>query len=404
MALYFYEALSKEGKKVKGTLDSPTATNVKDQLTKQGLYPIKIELAGETARLSWFQRIFTRGISVKEKILFTKQLAILLKSGVPLLQAIELLIEHFQGRLKAALIEIKDEIKQGTSLADALNKYPSAFDVTYVQLVRAGEASGNLETILERLTHMLERQQETSKRISDAMRGPIIQLFVAAGVVTAMLTFVVPQMAENFAGQGRELPAPTRMLLTISDLITSHYIILLLVLIAIVGIFNYWRSTKSGKRILDTLKLKLPGIRYYAKTSAVVRFCQTLGMLLESGVNLAESLDIVVKIVDNQVLADVLQEARDKIIKQGKISQYLKQTGIFPPLAIYLIKTGEESGKLDVMLLTVADNYEKELTEVVDSMVAALQPVLLIIMAVIVGFIVMAIALPIMQMGDVGVL
>ncbi len=401
MALYFYEALSKEGKRVKGTLDAPTADSVKDQLTKQGLYPIKIEPAGETARLGWFQRFFARGISIKEKILFTKQLAILLRSGVPLLQAIELLTEHFEGRLKTTLIEVKDELKQGTSLADALKKYPSAFDVTYIQLVRAGEASGNLEVILERLTHMLERQQETSQQISTAMRGPIIQLVVSLGVVIMMLTFVVPQMAANFAGQGRELPTPTRMLMALSGFITGHYILLLGFSIGIVALFNYWRATKSGKRIIDTLKLKLPGIRYYTKTSAVVRFCQTLGMLLESGVNLAESLDIVVKIVDNQVLADTLEEARDKIIKQGKISQYLKQTGIFPPLAIYLIKTGEESGKLDVMLLTVADNYEKELTEVVDSMVAALQPLLLIVMAVIIGFIVAAIALPIMQMGDV---
>ncbi len=403
MALYFYEAFSKEGKKVKGTLDAPTQVNVKEQLVRQGLYPTKIELVGESTRVSLFQRLFVRrSISVQSKILFTKQLALLLRSGVPLLQAIELLSEQFSGSLRTMLIEVKDELKQGTSLADALKKYPSTFDVTYIQLVRAGEASGKLELILDRLTHMLERQQETANRISAAMRMPLIQLVVSALVVGVMVTFVVPQMATNFAGQGRELPWQTQLMLSLSDGVRNHYLLIAGLLFGVIGLFNYWRSTLTGRRMIDTIKLKIPGFKYYVRTQAVVRFSQTLGMLMESGVNLPESLDIVVKIVHNQILVDTLEEARDKIIKQGKISQYLKQTNIFPPLAIYLIKTGEESGKLDTMLLTVADTYEKELMDVVDTMTALLSPILLVVMAVIVGFIVMAIALPVMQMGDIG--
>jgi type II secretory pathway component PulF len=226
-----------------------------------------------------------------------------------------------------------------------------------------------------------------------------MQLGIAVLVVGFMVIFVVPQMAENFQGKA-ELPAPTRFLMGLSNLITNHYILLTIgVILSITG-FNYWRKTPYGARKIDELILKLPLIKYFSKTSAVVQFSYTLGMLIEGGVNLAESLDIVTKIIDNQVLADALNQARDKIIKQGKIAQYLKQTNIFPPMAIHLINTGEQSGQLDTMLLTVAKNYEEDLGELADSLTAKLGPILLIGMAVIVGFIVIAIALPIVKMGE----
>ena len=164
--------------------------------------------------------------------------------------------------------------------------------------------------------------------------------------------------------------------------------------------YRYWKSTAAGARMIDQIKLKLPVIGYFTRTNAIVQFSYTLGMLLEGGVNLAEALDIVVNIIDNRVLAGELSEARDKIIKQGKIAQYLKQTGIFPPIATYLISTGEQTGQLDKMLLTVAENYEDELGEYADSLSAKIGPVLLILMALIVGFIVIALMLPMIQMGE----
>lgn len=201
-------------------------------------------------------------------------------------------------------------------------------------------------------------------------------------------------MAQTFASEGQALPAATRFVVGASDFILNYWFLLLIGLAAIFVGFRYWRSTLSGALMLDRLKLRLPIVRFFARTNAIVQFCQTLGMLLESGVNLSESLDIVVNIVDNQVLAASLKEARDKIIKQGKIAPFLKETGIFPPMAIYLIKTGEESGELDTMLLTVAKNYETELSELTDSLTARLQPLMLILMAVVVGFIVMAVVQP----------
>jgi len=401
MALFYYQAFAKDGKKVTGTVDAPSVQQAKEQLSKQGMYPISVVPATQETTLAWYQRFFIRSLSLEQKILFTKQLTILLKAGVPLLQALELLVEQFEGTLKTMLIAIKDEIKEGSSLANALKKYPKAFDNIYVQLVRAGEASGKLEVILERLTGYLERQLEIKKRFRSAMLGPLLQLGVAGIVVIGMMIFVVPMMAENFAKQGKELPTITQILIGISYVFT-HYFWLIGILLALgIAGFLYWKSTPSGGRMWDTIKLRIPLVKYFAKTNAIVQFSYTLGLLLEGGVNLAESLDIVVSTVDNRILADTLQEARDKIIKQGKIAQYLKQTELFPPIAIYLINTGEQSGQLDAMLLTVARNYEVELTELTDSLVAKIGPLMLISMAVVVGFIVLALVMPIMEFGDI---
>jgi type II secretory pathway component PulF len=400
MALYYYQAFSKDGKKVSGYLDAGSEVAVKDQLQRKGIFPVKIERAVGGKQKKWWQRLFEAKVTTKELILFTKQLAVLLKSGVPLLQAFELLSEQFGGKLQSVIVAIKDELKEGRSLADAMSDYPKIFSNIYVQLVRAGEASGKLEIILERLDQFLTRRAEINSRIKGALAMPIMQLVVAVGVVAVMMGFVVPQMAQNFASQKRELPTSTKIVVGISGVVQQYWLILLIFIILLVIGYSYWVSTPNGRLTMDKIKLKIPGISYFTKMNAVVQFSSTLGMLIESGVNLAESLDIVVKIIDNKVLADTLNSARDNIIKQGKIAEYLKQTNMFPPIAIYLIKTGEETGKLDMMLLTVAKNYEEELAELTDSMTSKIGPILLIVMALVVGFIVVAIAVPMMSFGD----
>ena len=400
MALYTYEAFSKDGKKVKGTIDASSIAAVREQLARQEVYPISIYLATEEARMGLFQRLLMGGVSLKNKILFTKQMAVLLKSGVPLLQAIELLTEQFEGRLHSVLITIKDEVKGGASLADSMDRYPKVFDTIYVQLVRAGEASGKLDSILERLTEYLERRESIKKKISGALQYPIIQMVIAVGVVIIMLTAVVPQLQGLFEAQGENLPGTTKFMLAASDIVRHYFLVIIVVMIAIVLLFQYWVRTAAGARMYDNIKLKMPIIKYVTKTNAVVQFCYTLGLLIESGVNLAEALDIVVKIIDNRILATTLKEARDKIIKQGKIAQYLQQTNMFPPIAIYLIRTGEETGELGTMLLAVAKNYEADLGELIDRATGMISPIMLIFMAVVVGFIIMAIASPIMQGGQ----
>ena len=400
MALYYYQALSKEGKRVTGQIDAPTSLSAREQLTRMGLYPTRIESTTGAAASSepFYRRFLGRGISLKDKIFFTKQLSVLLRAGVPLVQALELLVEQTEGNLKNIVIALKDGIKEGRSLADGLSRFPETFDSIYIQLVRAGEATGKLETILERLNDFLERREEIRKKVTNALRYPLFQLGVIVSVVVLLLAFVVPQIAGVFKGQNMALPLPTRLLLGSSDFVRDHYIILLLIIGILVGLFLFWKSTPSGAYTFDKWKLKLPVIGYFAKTGAIVQFCRTLGMLVEGGVNLAESLNIVVKIVDNKVLTNALEKARENIIKQGKIAQYLKETQLFPPVAIYLINTGEQSGQLDAMLLTVARYYEDDLKDKADGMASLLGPVMLVIMFLVVGFVIAAVMLPIQNL------
>ena len=403
MALYSYEAFSKEGKKVSGVVDAPSADALKEQLTRQGLFPIRIELSGGTSTGGFFARLFEKKPTVKDRILFTKQLAILLKSGVPILQAVELLIDQFEGGMRTLLVRVKDDIKEGISFADALAKYPAVFENLYVQLVRAGESTGKLDMILQRLTMFLERREEITKKVKGAMREPLIQLVVALGVVGVLVTKVVPGMTKNFVASKQELPWPTAFIMGVSDFIIAHFILIIGSVITVVTTFKLWKASSVGSRQYDQLKLHLPLIKKLAQMDAVVQFSYTLGLLLEGGVDIAQALDIVVNVIDNQVLASELRIARENIVKEGKIAEYLQKTGMFPLIAIYLIKTGEETGQLDTMLLTVADTYEKDYVEMIDTITGLISPIMLVGMAAIVGFIILAVMMPMLQqMQNIG--
>jgi type II secretory pathway component PulF len=400
MALYYYKALTKDGKKVSGTLDAPSLTQVRETLVKRGLYPVTISASQEgSAFYKFFRDFFQKNVDQKDLIFFTKQLSVLLKAGVPLLQALELLVEQTEGQLRTIVIDLKDDIKEGKSLAEGLSKYPKIFSNTYIQLVKAGEASGKLESILDRLTSYIERAESLRKKISGALTMPAIQLAIALGVVVLLLIVVIPTISTTFASMKMELPFATRFLMGLSTFVINYYLFILIGLVICVVGFLAWKRTAAGARLWDTFILKVPIAGYFARMGAVVQFSSTLGMLLEAGVNLAEALTIVTTIIKNRILVDKLQQARDSIIKQGKISEYLKETGMFPAVAIYLIKTGEESGTLPDMLLQVGSYYDVELTEYADGLVEKITPVTTMVMGLIVGFVVMAIAGPLLNMN-----
>lgn len=401
MPLYKYDSFSRRGGRVKGTIDATSVQAAKELLRGQGLMPTDIcEVNSETQGLS-FKSLFEKKVEVKTVVLFTKQLAVLLRSGVPLLQAFELLGEQFEGRFHRILVNVRDGIKSGEPLAKELGKYPTVFSNVYIQLVRAGEASGKLENILFRLTEYLERSEEIRKRIKKAMSYPIMMMSFAVVVVVGMLVFLVPQMAGMFADTGKKLPLPTRILMAASDFFLGNILLLAVGTIAAIILFTYWKSTPRGRYLFDDLLLKFPLTAYFSRTNAVVQFSKTLGMLIESGVSLPEALDIVCNIVQNSVLVTKLKEARDKITKEGKIAKYLQQTGMFPNIASYMINTGEQSGKLAEMLLTVGNDYGVELMDLTDGLTAKISPIMTIVLGLIVGFIIMAIFLPIMSMGDI---
>jgi len=400
MPLYKYHSFNRTGKKITGTIDAASKQDAINTLRGQGLMPSSVTQTTREERVAWWARLFQKKVDIRTKVIFTKQLGVLLKSGVPLLQALELLTEQFEGEFRHVLITIKDGVKAGESLASQMENYPKIFPTVYVQLVKAGEASGKLETILNRLTSYLERAEETKKRIRKAMAYPIAMLSFAMIVVGVVLTFLVPKIKDMFSQFGKELPGPTQLLIAMSDAILNNFILTAGTFVGIIVAFVYWKSTPNGKRKLDEIALKLPLISYFSKIKAVVQFSKTLGMLLESGVNLAQALDIVCNIVDNEVLTQRLLDAKESIIKEGKIAKYLKKTEIFPSIASYMISTGEESGELAQMLLSVGNDYESELTEITDSMTAKISPIMTLIMAVIIIFIILAIFLPVIQMGE----
>ncbi|MBM18293.1 MAG: hypothetical protein CL947_04470 [Epsilonproteobacteria bacterium] len=400
MALYFYRALSKTGKKTSGYIDAASEELVRSDLANKNLYSIEIKIHKESNE-NFFQTLLARPVAFKDLIFFTKQLAVLLKSGVPLAQSLELLSEQFNGKLRSIIIGLKDNLKEGKSLAEGLQVYPKTFSNIYIQLVKAGEATGKLDTILERLTTYLERQEEIKKRVSGALSYPLFQLGIIGLIVIGIMTFVIPNMQGMLTKKGLVLPDSTKFLLAVSNLLVNHYTAVLFILLAIAALFEYWRSQPQGKRTLDQIKLKLPMIKYFARTSAIIQFCQTLGMLIESGVTLSHALDIVCNIIDNSILVETLEQAKEKIVKQGKITPFLKETGIFPPMALYLINTGEQSGNLGYMLLTVAQNYESELTELTDSLTSKITPIMTLIMGAVVGFIMYSIMGPILSMQEI---
>lgn len=402
MPLYYYESFTRAGKKVTGTIDAPSPQGAKEMLQGQGLMPTAIRQAQGAHAAGGFslRSLFQKRVEEKDIIALTKQLAVLLRSGVPLVQSLEMMTEQFEQPLSGMLMTITEGVKGGASLAHQLAAFPHVFSNVYVQLVKAGEASGKLEVILQRLVDYMTRAAETQKKVKKALSKPMMMLGVVGLVVTLMLGLVVPRMSEIFTKTGKELPGATKFLLTISNFLTQYYLLLIGGLILLIVGYKKWAATESGARILDEWTLKVPMFAYFSKTKAVVQFCQTLGMLIESGVNLAEALDIVCNIVENKVLTQKLQNARDNIIKEGKIARYLKETGLFPKMASYMISTGEESGKLAEMLLSVGRDYDTELLEITESLTAKIDPIMNVVIGGIVLFIVAAIFMPIMQMGD----
>lgn len=397
MALYVYKALTREGKHISGQIDAASSEAVRAEIVSKNMYPVDIQLYKNASFQFSLRNIFQQSVPFKDLIFFTKQLAVLLKSGVPLLQALELLVDQFKGKLHSILISLKDGIKEGRSLADGLENYPKVFSKIYIQLVRAGEASGQLEVILVRLTEYLERREDLRKKVSGALSYPIFQLVLVCAMVIGLMTKVVPGLVDVLEGMSTKIPSQTKFLMALSDFMVNHYMVMYGSILAVVFSFTAWRSTKKGRYLWDALMLKIPVVKFFAKTNAVVQFCSTLGMLLESGVSLAPALDIVANIIENKVLLEAIEQAKEKIVKQGKITSFLKETNVFPPMAIYLIKTGEQSGELPLMLLTVSKNYEDELSELTESLTSKIEPVMLVVMGSIVGFVMWAIMGPLLS-------
>lgn len=404
MPVYAYVGLNPQGRNVNGIIDAESPRVARQKLRKSGVFPTTLaETRAEqpTARRSRsLAQLFER-VGPQELAVTTRQLSTLVSAGLPLVQCLTALIDQVDGeRLKSILSHVRERVNEGASLADSLALHPRVFSELYVNMVRAGEASGALDVVLLRLADYTESSARLRSKVRFALTYPFVMIVVGSGVLFFLLTYVVPKITRIFVESKQVLPLPTRILMGFSGLLATWWP-LLLVLAALAGFgLRYYLRTPSGRERYDRLALRAPIFGKVFQKIAVARFSRTLSTLLQSGIGLLQSLDIVKNIVDNKVIYQAIEDARDAIREGQSIAPPLKKSGVFPPLMIHMIAVGEQSGQLEEMLSKTAETYEGEVDSTIGTLTTLLEPVMIVLMGGLVAFIVLSILLPIFQMSQ----
>lgn len=410
MAVFAYKGLNDRGRNVSGVVDADTAKTARLKLRKTGIFPTELtehERGDETGGLSRlanlnvnFGQLFER-VTPQELAMITRQLATLVGAGLPLVDCLSALIDQLDtARVKRVFSQVREQVTEGASFADALKDHPRVFSDLYISMVRAGEASGSLDVILLRLADYTESYAKLRDKVRSALTYPILMAIVSAGILFALLTFAVPQITRIFAETGQDLPMITQVLLAVSGFMQEYWWIILL-LLAIGGlVLRSSIQTPTGRERYDRFILKVPYAGNLLKKVALARFSRTLSTLLTSGITLLQALDIVKSVVNNTILTKAIGEARDSIREGHSIAPPLQRSGLFPSMLIHMIAVGERSGELEQMLAKAADAYDNEVEMSVASLTSIMEPVMILFMGGIVLFIVLAILLPIFEMNQ----
>ncbi|MBW2620622.1 MAG: type II secretion system inner membrane protein GspF [Deltaproteobacteria bacterium] len=405
MPVYEYTALDTKGKTVSGIINAESSGTARQKLRASRNFPVSIKEVRDTAAIKApssvsIIRYFAR-VKPYEVSMMTRQLATLVGAGFPLVSALDTLIPQTRSQVfKKILAKIKDSIVEGNSFAQSLSLYPGTFSSLYVNMVMAGETSGALEIVLERLADITEKQQALKHRIRSALAYPILMSLIGALVLFLLLTFIVPSITSIFTDMNQTLPAPTLFLISISNFFKIYWWIIFIVIGLMLLTLRMTKKTVKGHYFFDKIKLLLPGFGILTKKLAVARFARTLGSLLENGISMLPALGIVKNIVENVLIADIIEEASQEVGKGQGLGSALAESKIFPDLSVQMIKVGEQSGELEAMLNKIADVFENEVETSVMSMTSLLEPVMILIMGIIVGFIVLSICLPIFEMNQ----
>lgn len=405
MPVYEYTALDSSGKKIKGIIDADSLSAARKKIRHNGNYPVDISETVPKSkgknRQSFATLQLCRRIKQQEIHVATRQLATLLGAGIPLVPALGGLIEQTTNQsLKKIVAQIKDAVNEGNSLTSALAEHPRLFSKIYVNMVRAGEASGSLDMVLERLAEFGENQQALKSRIKAAMIYPIFMAFVGTVVLFLLITFIVPNITKVFSDTQQALPLPTIILISLSDFLRDFWWIVLIAFIALIASIRFYINRPTGRRMWDRLKLSLPGLSDLNTKIASARFGRTLASLLNSGVPLITSLQIVKNILNNVLLADIIDEVGEELEKGKSLSQILRGNKWFTPMLVQMIAVGEQSGALEKMLEKAADSYEKEVESKIMALTSMIEPVMILVMGMVVSFIVVSILLPIFEMNQ----
>jgi general secretion pathway protein F len=404
MPVFEYKALNQKGKSCKGVIDADSESSARSKLRAAGKFPVSIQESlgkkGSSKKQPFGGILFDR-VKPEEIQVFTRQLATLIGAGIPLINALASLIDQSTtAALKRVLAQIRESVNEGGTLTNSLAQHPKLFSNIYINMVRSGEASGSLDIVLERLADFGEKQRALQGKLKAALVYPIFMGVIGTGILFFLIAYIVPNITRVFTDMERALPLPTRLLITASDNLRQYWWLeggILLLLIFLVRLFL---TGETGRRLWDRLKLTLPGIGPLTRQIVLSRFASTLGSLLNSGVPLITSLQIVSSIVNNSMIQEVLEDAMEKIQKGKSMSSALETSVWFPPVFIQMISVGEQSGQLESMLEKISTTYEREVETAILGMTSLIEPVMITAMGAAVGFVVLSILLPIFEMNQ----
>lgn len=396
--VYEYEAVSRGGERISGRIEAERSSTVARQLKESGFYITSIKEVQEKKELgNLFQS--TGRVKTRDLTIFSHQFAAMIDAGISLIDALNILYEETEHpKLKEVIRQIQEDIETGSGLSDAMAKHPKVFPELYCQLVRAGETGGVLNTVLNQLAEHYERQDEINGKVKSALYYPITILVVAVLVVIFLVVKIVPTFVGMFASFGSDLPLPTRILIGLSDFLQRYWWVLFLIVGGLVTAFYAYRKTPDGEYQLDKLLLKIPVIGNMMRKVFLSRFASTLAILLGSGVDLITSLNIVEDVVGNKVYANALVEARGQVREGISFSRPLADSPEFPSMVVQMVKIGEESGNLEMMLRKISTFYDREVENAVEGSISLIEPVMIVFLAGVVGFIVISIVLPMFEM------
>lgn len=395
MAQYNYKAMDKNGKAKKGSIEAINLDKAKEKLKSEGLIvqDIKEQGAGKKGG----------GKKVKDKDLavFCKQFSAVLNAGVTIISALEMMSEQLENKtLKRALQEAQAYVQKGGTLADAFKLNPKVFPPIMINMTAAGEMSGNLEICFDRLTTHFETANALHSKVKGAVTYPIVILIVVVAVVAVLLVGVIPQFSQMFDDLGSKLPAATQMLVNLSEFLQHKWYILVIIVAAIVFGLKAFGKTEPGSLMYAKIGIKFPLFGNLTIKSAAATFSRTMATLMASGISLIDAVEQVAKMINNRIIREALLDAKTQIAKGVPLSKPLRDCGIFPPMLPQMTKIGEETGNIEDMMDKVADYYEMEVNDATDALTAAMEPLIIVIMGVVVGGIVMAIYSPMLSMYD----
>jgi type IV pilus assembly protein PilC len=399
MPTFTYSARNITGTLQQGEVDLPSREQVVGYLRKQRLIPIKIDKKQTGFDLAQLNELFGARIKTRDIVIFTRQFATMINSGLPLVQSLDILARQSENKALSQVIEeVQFDVESGNTLADALRKHPKVFSDLYVNMVAAGEVGGILDVILLRLATFLEKNDALVRKIKGAMVYPAVIFVVAIAAVATLLIVVIPTFQNMFEGAGVALPGPTLFVIFMSETLQSYWYVVLAGIFVIAALVRYIYSTPDGELAIDRMLLRVPIVGPLLRKSSVARFTRTLGTLVSSGVSILDGLEITARTAGNRVIQDAVMESRSSIAGGETISEPLKRAGVFPPMVVQMINVGEQTGGLDEMLAKIADFYDEEVDQAVEALLSAMEPVMIVFLGGIVGGMIVAMYLPIFDM------